>query len=286
MSTSKSRLMWIDVSSSDDQRLYISVDQVYVRKRTKFQDLWIVELADFGKSLFLDGEWQSSVKNEFYYHECLVHPAFVCHAEPKSVLILGGGEGATIREALKWKSVEQIAMVDIDGELVTECKRYLPEMHQGSFDSPKVTLIIQDAVDYINNSKSKWDIIISDLTSPSEFGLADRLYSQEYLQKCCELLTPEGFFVIQSGSSQIFSLGGHAKLASRIRSVFKDSLSYANIDGWTFIMASNKKIKFPNSHKKIDLILEAQLSAKTKSLDGSAILGMFSLPKHFRDAIN
>ncbi len=285
MSTSKSQLMWIDVSSSDSQRLYISVDQVYVRKKTKFQDLWIVELGDFGKSLFLDGEWQSSIKNEFYYHECLVHPAFVFHKSPKSVLILGGGEGATIREALRWKSVEHVTMVDIDGELISECKQFLPEMHQGSFDNPKVKLIIQDAVDFINNSDATWDIIISDLTSPVESGLSDRLYSKEYLQKCCRLLSPEGFFVIQSGSSQIFSLGGHAKLVSNIRSVFKDSLSYANIDGWTFIMASNNKISAPASPRELELILETQLAVKTKSLDGLSILGMFALPKHFRDAI-
>ncbi len=160
MAHSTDPIMWIDISSLQSQRLFFSVHEIYIHKKTKYQDMWIVECGDFGKSLFLDGEWQSSTINEFYYHEALVHPACIAHKSPLTVLILGGGEGATLREVLKWKSVEKVTMVDIDGELVSACQEYLPEMHQGAFDDPRVELIIDDAINFLGKALVNWDIII------------------------------------------------------------------------------------------------------------------------------
>ena len=104
-------------------------------KKTDYQEMRIVETKDYGKALILDGEWQSSVIDEFIYHESLVQPAMIEHTSPRQVLILGGGEGTTLREVLRWKSVERLVMVDIDGEVVTQCRQHLPEMHQGAFDA-------------------------------------------------------------------------------------------------------------------------------------------------------
>ncbi|MBI5824613.1 MAG: methyltransferase domain-containing protein [Chloroflexi bacterium] len=268
MASGNAPLTWVDISSLPSQRLLLSVDEIYVHKKTKYQDVWIVECRDYGKSLFLDGEWQSSVNNEFYYHESLVHPACVLHKTPRSVLVLGGGEGATIREILKWKTIEKVTMVDIDGELVAECRKHLPEMHQGAFDDPRVELIIEDAVEFLDKTQSSWDIIISDLTSPVESGPSDRLYSSEYLGKCMKILNPDGLFVIQSGSSLIFSLPGHAKLAKNIRGVFPYSISYANIDGWTFVAASKKEIEKRIVIEDFDLTISNTLSSDLKALDG------------------
>ena len=82
--------------------------------------------------------------DEFIYHEALVHPACVLHGDLKNVLVLGGGEGATVREALKWNTVERVVMVDIDGQVIDACKEHLPSIHQGAFDDPRTQLVIGD----------------------------------------------------------------------------------------------------------------------------------------------
>ena len=107
---------------------------VLTHKKTAYQEMYIVETGVYGKALVLDGKWQSCTGDEFLYHEPLVHPAMIFHGGPRKVLILGGGEGATAREVLRWKSVEKVVMIDIDGEVVEACKQYLPEMHQNVFD--------------------------------------------------------------------------------------------------------------------------------------------------------
>ena len=102
------------------------ITSVIFSKKTKYQEMYIVETGAYGKGLVLDGKWQSCTGDEFLYHEALVHPAMVAHSSPKNILVLGGGEGATIREVLRWQSVEKVMMVDIDGEVVEACRQYLP----------------------------------------------------------------------------------------------------------------------------------------------------------------
>jgi len=87
---------------------------------------------------------------------------------PGAICVLGGGEGATVREALKWKTIKRVVMVDIDAEVVESCKKHLPEMHQGAFEDPRTEVVIGDALDYLDHSENEWDIIISDLSDPIE----------------------------------------------------------------------------------------------------------------------
>jgi len=105
---------------------------------TKYQRVAVVEFEDLGKALILDGKTQSTLYDEFIYHESLVHPAMITHPNPRKVLILGGGEGATAREVLKHRSVEEVVMVDIDEDVIKISKEYLPEMNQGVFENPKL----------------------------------------------------------------------------------------------------------------------------------------------------
>src|SRR3977135_1876318 len=107
--------------------------------QTKFQHVEIFQTAAYGKTLVLDGRIQSSQGDEFIYHEALVHPGLLAtEAAPRSALVIGGGEGATLREILRYPSITRAVMVDIDGEVVELCKKHLPEMHQGIFEDPRV----------------------------------------------------------------------------------------------------------------------------------------------------
>lgn len=191
--------LWINEYISPWDIYSHGITQILAYKKTQYQEVYVVESGEYGKALVLDGKWQSCTGDEFIYHETLVHPALITHKSPKTVLILGGGEGATIREVLRWKSIERVMMIDIDGEVVQACKDHLPEMHQQAFDDPRVELVIADALELLDTTTDKWDIIISDLCDPIEEGPSYPLFTQEYFQKLQRVLADGGYVMVQSG---------------------------------------------------------------------------------------
>src|SRR5205814_1016503 len=127
------------------------------------------------------------------YHECLVQPAMALHPHPRDILILGGGEGATVREILRHPRVRRVTMVDIDGEVVEFCRTYLARWHQGAFDHAKMRLVIKDAQKFITQTKEKFDIIISDLPTPmkAQDPIAG-LYTLAFYRRLATRLNPGG----------------------------------------------------------------------------------------------
>ncbi|MEM0318067.1 MAG: methyltransferase domain-containing protein, partial [Candidatus Nezhaarchaeales archaeon] len=158
------------------------VRKIMYSGRTKFQQVDIVETYSFGKCLFLDGKLQSCEYDEHVYHEALVHPAMMTHPDPKRVLIVGGGEGATAREVLRYPTVEKVVMVDIDGELVDLCRRYMPEWSQGAFEDPRLELVIADGRKYIEETGESFDVVILDLTDPLPGTPSVYLYTREFYE--------------------------------------------------------------------------------------------------------
>src|SRR3990167_5802194 len=122
-----------------------AVARTILSRRTRYQRLEILETLSYGMALALDGRIQSTVQDEFIYHEGLVHPALLTHPRPERVMVIGGGEGAPLRELLRYASVRRALMVDIDAEVVEACRHYLPELHRSSFDDPRVELRFEDA---------------------------------------------------------------------------------------------------------------------------------------------
>ena len=183
---------WITEYISPHDVYLHGVVEVLAYRKTAFQQMYVVRSGIYGTALVLDGKWQSCTGDEFLYHESLVQPACVYHGAPKNVLILGGGEGATTREVLRWRTVERVVMVDIDGEVVAACKEHLPEMHQGAFDDPRTEVVIGDAIEYLDNALPEWDVIISDLSDPIEEGPSFKLFTREYFEQCRRGLRPGG----------------------------------------------------------------------------------------------
>ena len=131
--------------------------------RTAFQDVAVLDTYEYGKMLVIDGHVQSAEDDEYIYHEALVHPAMVIHPEPRSVLIIGGGEGATLREVLRYRSVEQVVMVDIDRELVELCQKLLPEWHERAFEDPRTEVVFADGKDYMERTSARFDVVVIDV---------------------------------------------------------------------------------------------------------------------------
>jgi len=192
---------------SGNTSLIIKINAIHAIKRSKYQEIIIADTEDYGRALILDDYIQSSYQDEYYYHESLVHPGMVTHPSPRDVLILGGGEGATLREALKHKTVQRAVMVDIDADVVELSRQYLPLMHQGAFDDPRARVVIEDGFLYVENalkSGDKYDVVIMDLTDPYSSDIAKRLYSPEFFNKVKGILREDGIVVTQAGNSFFF----------------------------------------------------------------------------------
>jgi spermidine synthase len=178
------------------------VERMHLEGKTRFQTYQICDIPRFGKSLFLDYNIQTSLLDEHVFHECMSQPAMTLHPNPKKVLVCGGGEGATLREALKHSTVERATMVDIDGELVEMVKSHMPEWHQGAFDDPRTTLLYEDARVFLEqNQGAGFHVILSDLPNPHEEGPSQMLFTKEYFELCAGALSEDGVFAMQAGSA-------------------------------------------------------------------------------------
>ena len=266
------------------------VQELLAHGKTDYQEMYIVRSGAYGKALVLDGKWQSCTGDEFLYHEPLVHVACVHHGGPQSVLVLGGGEGATVREVLRWKTVERVVMVDIDGQVVEACRQHLPEMHQGAFDDERTEIVIGDALDYLDDSDSDWDVIVSDLSDPIDQGPSFKLFTREYFEKCRQALRPAGSFVVQAGPLAPPEMALHVRLARTVQAVFPHIASYGShvptyASPWGFVLGSGEPIDTQPDPAAIDALLQVKTTGDLRMFDGRAMLGMLNGPKHLREAI-
>lgn len=210
----------------------IKVDKLYYQGRTKYQFIQIFHNQFLGKVLFLDKKIQSAQIDEYVYHESLVHPALFTHPSPKEVLVIGGGEGATIREVLRHDLVNEVIMVDIDRELVKLCQKYLSEWSEGAFSNPKTSLVFEDACCFMEKTEKKFDVIISDLTEPIVEGPSVYLFTKEFFEKIFQALKKDGLFVLQAGSTDPFYHEFYISCSKTLEKVFPLVRPY-----WSFIFS-------------------------------------------------
>jgi len=205
-----------------------ALTQTLASGSTKFQDYAIVVSSLFGKMLVLDGDTQSSALDEHIYHEALVHPACVAAGcRPKRALILGGGEGATLRELLRVPGMGKVTMVDIDGEVVEACRRHLPEWNAGAFDDARTDLVIGDAKEYVFSSRERFDVIIGDLTEPLDDSPSAELHTPQMYAAIRGRLTPNGAYALQASMAGPHNCGLHLRMIARLRESFASVHPYA-----------------------------------------------------------
>lgn len=285
----KSNKWFIEYTSPNEGHLH-GIYTIYYSSQTKYQKMEIIECGSYGKCLVLDSKIQSSIMDEFIYHEALVHPAVLTHPDPKRVFIVGGGEGATLREVLKHKSVEYCMMVDIDQEVVEKCKEYLPEWHQGAFDDPRIDLRFMDARKYLEETTDTYDVIIVDISEPVEEGPAYLLFTREFYEIVKERLTPEGVISLQAGTTALHKLLNFTSVNKTLSSVFTLVAPYdISIPSfglpWGFTLASKRRDPRIWTPEDVDNMIAARIKGPLRFYDGITHLGLFSLPKHIRQAL-
>ena len=259
--------------------------------RTKFQTAEIMETASYGKCLVLDGRIQSSQADEFVYHEALVHPGMLAAARaPQSALVIGGGEGATLREILRYPSIRRAVMVDIDGEVVELCKRHLPEMHQGAFEDPRTEVRIEDARAYLAETKEQFDYICIDLVEPLEEGPACLLFTKEFYKLVSDRLTPEGTMTMQGGMTKIGEINFFSAVHKTLREVFSVVAGYQTFVScfgtpWGFMLAGKRVDPARLDVGAVDKLISERIRGSLEYWDGVTHQHAFCLPKHLRRAI-
>lgn len=268
--------------------VYASLDTIW-SSTTPYQRAEIHLHPQFGKLLFLDGELQSATSDEFIYHESIVHPAMLSHPAPRRVAILGGGEGATAREVLRHRQVERVVMIDIDPEVVKWCREHLPEYSQGCFEDPRLNLVIGDAKAWMAHSQERFDVIISDLTEPSEDSPSFELFTPDFFALLKSRLSPTGVLAMQASNGNYGRLEAHCRIRNRLACVFsklRSMLVHIPSFGchWAFAVASDVVDPARLSADEIDRRLLERGMTGLSYYDGVTHQRIFALPRYARKA--
>ncbi len=265
--------------------------EILLWRRTEFQEICIVQTEAFGKKLFLDGIVQSSEADEFIYHEALVQPAMLTAGMPRRVLVLGGGEGACLREVLRWDTVTEAVMIDIDAEVVSACRAHLPEWSQGAFHDPRVQLLHTDAVQYLEHVREPFDVIISDMTDPVEDGPSTFCFTREYFRRVQAALGDHGVFALQAGPLSPPEISLHAKVLRTMELEFGHVQAYpcnAAVYGRPlgFAVASRTPIHARLDPERTAPVLDAHVRGPLRYIDAHVARGLMATPPFVRAAID
>ena len=189
--------LWIKEIHQGMVGLSFKVEKTLFSDQSRFQQVDVVKTHGHGCMLLNDGLIMLSERDEFVYHEMIAHVPLFVHPSPRHVLVIGGGDGGTVREVLKHPEISRVVMVEIDDMVVRACRTYLPTL-SAAMDDPRLELLIEDGVKYVARTKEKFDIVIIDSTDP--VGPAAPLINKPFYEKVAGLLKPDGILISQAES--------------------------------------------------------------------------------------
>jgi len=191
--------LWFTEYQTPNLAMKTRVDETLYMGRSEYQDVAVVDSLQFGRMLVLDGVFQTCLFDEFVYHEMITHVPLLTHPDPRRILVIGGGDGGTVREAVKHPTVEKVEMVEIDGLVVDVCKAYLPEISEALIcEHPKLDLKIDDGIKHVKEAENQYDVIIVDCSDP--IGPGEGLFTHAFYRDVHRALKADGLFVQQTES--------------------------------------------------------------------------------------
>ncbi len=268
------------------------LEEVIINTTTEFQKVLIADTNNYGRILVLDGAIQSAEDDEELYHEALVQPAMLAHEAPKQVLIIGGGEGATLREILKHQSVEKVVMVDIDRAAVELCIEHLDDWHRDAFFDARVELVFEDGREYLEKEDRKFDIAIIDVVDMLDNGPAQRLYTRQFYELLTTKLNKHAVVAVQGMEFSHQDTEQHCALRRTLKSVFSQVHSYRTtipsfLSAWGFLIASDWFDPLQFGATGYDASISKKLeTVGLKHVDGNFLIGCFHLCKETVRIIN
>jgi len=268
-----------------DYGFFLRSSKLIEASKTRFQDLEIHETPQFGKLFRLDGCFMTSEREEFVYHETLIHPALAALSAPKRVLIIGGGDGGAAEEALKHPSLDQVVMVELDEKVVEIAKQHFGAIHRGAFVHPKLKLLIDDGLKYLAETKEKFDHIALDLPDP--IGPATALYEEAFFRDCKRSLAPGGVLTLHMGSP--WSRPDRVRmLYGRLAKMFKIARPYTMFIPlygclWSMCACSDSTDVASVGATEIDARVSARGVTHLQYYNGATHQALFALPNFVRD---
>ena len=218
------------------------VSNILHKSKSNYQDIMVFENPFFGKILVLDGVVQITERDEFFYHEMLTHVVMNSHPEPKKVIVIGGGDGGTVREVLKHKTVEKVYFIEIDEEVINVSKKYFPSVACGMEDS-RVEIKCMDGAEFVKGRNSDIDVVIVDSTDI--VGFAKSLFTTEFFTSIKNALTEDGMFVTLSESLHfhkdiVIEVQETMKSVFQIVDLYTAPIATYSGNWWTFSVGSKK----------------------------------------------
>ncbi|CDD54033.1 spermidine synthase [Ruminococcus sp. CAG:379] len=277
--------LWFTEQHTDDVRFSIHIKEQLYSGKSYYQQIEVFDSYEFGRVLVLDGYIMLTEKDEHIYHEMMVHVPMACNPDIRRVLVIGAGDGGTVRELCRYDSITQIDMVEIDEQVVKVCKEYLPQT-ACRLEDPRVHIYYEDGLKFVRRVEDTYDLIIVDSTDP--FGPGEGLFTKEFYGNCFTALREHGILTNQHESTYYDSYTSMvSRTHRRMRSVFPVAMVYqAHIPTypsghWLFGFASK------NIHPVYDFKPEIweQLGLETKYYNTQLHTGCFALPNTVREVL-
>jgi spermidine synthase len=275
---------WMDEVHEGTSRFGLKVRRTLVDTHSEYQRITIVDTEAYGLALLLDGLFMAAEHEEATYHEMLTHPALVTAPSIQRVLVVGGGDGGTVREVLRHPDVQEVDLVEVDALVVELCKKHLRRIGT-AWDDPRLDVHIGDGAEWVRDcAPGYYDVILVDGSDP--IGPAKVLFGAHFLKGCAQALTPEGVFAAQAGSPSL-QRGMHLELVRGLRRLFQDVHPYYGPvsiypgGAWSWVWATNGRA-VPDQPIRGRL---RQLERRTHYFNRGILRGAFGVPNHILQAL-
>ena len=262
----------------------IKAGKVLFSKQSDFQKVEVFETdSDLGRVLTLDDLMMTTEGDEFHYHEMIAHIPMMQHKNPETVLVIGGGDGGTVREVLKHKTVKRVVLCEIDGMVIDACKEFLPTISCGLSDS-RVEILVQDAIEYIKDKKNEFDIVLIDSTDP--MGPGEGLFTDEFYTNVKKSLKSGGIMVAQS-ESPFAQADSVKKMYVQLKKVFPICSTYtSNIPtypggywAWAFCSETVKPLSYLDEERCNEITKTCKIYNKDYHM------ARFALPNYLKELL-
>jgi spermidine synthase len=269
---------------TDDWGLFVRSRATLAKFRSGFQDVEVHDSEAFGKLFRLDGHFMTSERDEFFYHENLIHIAALAHPAPARALIVGGGDGGSAEELLKHPSMRSVTIAEIDPAVIAISREHLAHVHHGAFDDPRVTLQVSDGFRFVEDSRDEYDLIVLDLTDPG--GPSAALYTPAFYAACASRLTAAGAMTMHVGSP-VAHPGRVRDTIAQLRDAFARVTPYLTsipLYGGLWMMACCSRALDPQqqSGASIDLQIAARGIGRLQYINGDTYRAALALPNFVR----
>ncbi|PWW48552.1 polyamine aminopropyltransferase [Melaminivora alkalimesophila] len=270
-----------------DFGFYLSNSAPLAERQSAWQHIEVFENPLFGRVMRIDGCFMTSERDEFFYHEPMVHLPAIAHPGVKRALVVGGGDGGAAEELLKLPGIERVVLAELDGEVIAMAREWLGEIHRGAFDDPRMEVRLGDARDFIGQTEERFDQIILDLTDP--FGPAVELYTVEFYQACRRALNPGGVLSLHLGSPVHLpqSIGRIAASVREVFPVFRPYIQYVPLYGtlWCMGMASDSTDPALLTAEEVDARIAARGLRDLQLYNGAMHQALLAQPNFVREIL-